>query len=336
MSTGGTGGHPLYGMSGASAVQQSVDMADSLDKKDFETTAKQESSVPKHHEQEDKSFLTSFKEALKPGDTKRRASASEATQEGGKGGIMESMKPSRRDDSGHQKQHERGGIMKVLKPNSTEGEKHRDATSSDGGLLQSMMPGHKEHINKESRSNTVLDVLRPGDSHSEDVQESHQRRGSMLDSLNPGDSTPNMPNAFQTSATGSDPGTVGQQRRKSHSNASDFGNNIREKLGLGDRSERNYQYDVFPGTERHEGPGSKGEYRRLGDIGATPRNSVVDTEGTIGRHFTSEGNIGGTADKVGGPFSKEGAVGRQFEDTGAVGGTIQDTLGHGDATRKGK
>lgn len=39
--------------------------------------------------------------------------------------------------------------------------------------------------------------------------------------------------------------------------------------------------------------------------------------------------------KVGGPLSKEGAIGKQFTDSGAVGGTVQDTLGHGNATRKG-
>lgn len=49
----------------------------------------------------------------------------------------------------------------------------------------------------------------------------------------------------------------------------------------------------------------------------------------------SEGAIGGTANKLGGPFSKDGTVGHQFTDKGSVGGTVQDTVGHGDATRKG-
>ncbi|KAI1777559.1 hypothetical protein F4818DRAFT_438892 [Hypoxylon cercidicola] len=65
------------------------------------------------------------------------------------------------------------------------------------------------------------------------------------------------------------------------------------------------------------------------------RVSAFDTQGSVGHQFTSEGAVGGTAQKVGGPFSKEGAVGRQFTDKGSVGGTVQDTLGHGNATRKG-
>jgi hypothetical protein len=87
-----------------------------------------------------------------------------------------------------------------------------------------------------------------------------------------------------------------------------------------------------------------------------PRMSPFDAQGSIGRHFTAsslpapsyfikirrepavgssililcpqtDGVIGGTADKVGGPFSKEGVVGRQFTETGSVGGTVQDGLG---------
>ncbi|KAI0598703.1 hypothetical protein F4775DRAFT_592129 [Biscogniauxia sp. FL1348] len=347
MSTGGTGGRPLYGMSGASAAQQSVDLADSLDRKDMETAARQERPETKHHEREDRSFLASVKEALKPGDVKRRASAGEATHEGGggRGGVMESLKPGHRDDDDeHEKHHRRSGVMSALKPSASEGEKHRDATSGEGGgLLQSMMPGHKEHKNKEGHSSSsILDALRPGDSRREDVQQSQHERGSVLDSLNPGDSAPSVPGTFSTSATGSDPGSMGQQRRKSRGGTSGLGSALKEKLGLGgggggERSERNYQYDVFPSTERYEGPSSKGESRKLGDVGATPRTtSVMDSQGAVGRQFTTEGNIGGAADRVGGPFSKEGKVGRQFKDTGKVGGTIHDTLGHGDATRQGK
>lgn len=36
-----------------------------------------------------------------------------------------------------------------------------------------------------------------------------------------------------------------------------------------------------------------------------------------------DGSIGGTAQKVGGPFDKEGAVGKQFTEAGALGGTAQ-------------
>lgn len=36
-----------------------------------------------------------------------------------------------------------------------------------------------------------------------------------------------------------------------------------------------------------------------------------------------DGPVGGTAQKVGGPFDKHGAVGKQFTEGGAVGGTAQ-------------
>jgi hypothetical protein len=65
----------------------------------------------------------------------------------------------------------------------------------------------------------------------------------------------------------------------------------------------------------------------------------------IGKHFTSDGAVGGTAQAgeylnsfsfnsanailspVGGPFAADGAVGKQFTEQGAVGGTVQENLG---------
>lgn len=43
--------------------------------------------------------------------------------------------------------------------------------------------------------------------------------------------------------------------------------------------------------------------------------------------FLEAGAIGGTAQKVGGPFDKDGAVGKQFTTEGSIGGTVQDNLG---------
>ena len=43
--------------------------------------------------------------------------------------------------------------------------------------------------------------------------------------------------------------------------------------------------------------------------------------------FVAEGAIGGTAQKIGGPFDKEGVIGKQFKPDGALGGTVQETLG---------
>lgn len=59
--------------------------------------------------------------------------------------------------------------------------------------------------------------------------------------------------------------------------------------------------------------------------------SAFDASGAIGKQFTSGGAIGGTAQKVGGPFSESGAVGKQFTTDGAVGGTVQNTLGQGES-----
>jgi hypothetical protein len=38
-----------------------------------------------------------------------------------------------------------------------------------------------------------------------------------------------------------------------------------------------------------------------------------------------DGSVGGTAQKVGGPFDKEGVVGKQFTEGGALGATAQST-----------
>ena len=51
--------------------------------------------------------------------------------------------------------------------------------------------------------------------------------------------------------------------------------------------------------------------------------SMLSKDGAIGKHFTPEGSIGGTADKAGGPLSKDGAIGKQFTTGGAIGGTGQ-------------
>ena len=62
------------------------------------------------------------------------------------------------------------------------------------------------------------------------------------------------------------------------------------------------------------------------------RKSGMKSDSTA---IQSEGAVGGVGETVGGPLSKEGAIGKHFTDSGAVGGIIHDTLGHGNATRKG-
>ena len=55
--------------------------------------------------------------------------------------------------------------------------------------------------------------------------------------------------------------------------------------------------------------------------------SAFDSSGSIGKQFTTEGAIGGTAQQVGGPFDKDGMIGKQFKEDGSIGGTAQQMLG---------
>ncbi|KAI0597285.1 hypothetical protein F4775DRAFT_560588 [Biscogniauxia sp. FL1348] len=55
--------------------------------------------------------------------------------------------------------------------------------------------------------------------------------------------------------------------------------------------------------------------------------SIFDSSGAIGKQFTTEGALGGAAQKVGGPFAAQGMIGKQFTDRGAIGGTVQDAMG---------
>ncbi|KAK4152331.1 hypothetical protein C8A00DRAFT_44589 [Chaetomidium leptoderma] len=54
---------------------------------------------------------------------------------------------------------------------------------------------------------------------------------------------------------------------------------------------------------------------------------LFDQQGSVGKQFTPEGAIGGTAQKIGGPLDKEGMVGKQFTAGGSIGGTVQDMMG---------
>ncbi|EME85991.1 uncharacterized protein MYCFIDRAFT_39807, partial [Pseudocercospora fijiensis CIRAD86] len=49
-------------------------------------------------------------------------------------------------------------------------------------------------------------------------------------------------------------------------------------------------------------------------------------EGSIGKQFTTEGAIGGAAQKIGGPLAADGAIGKNFTTEGAIGGTAQEKL----------
>ncbi|MCJ1334074.1 hypothetical protein MMC10_010781 [Thelotrema lepadinum] len=60
-----------------------------------------------------------------------------------------------------------------------------------------------------------------------------------------------------------------------------------------------------------------------GDKATGHGTSVFDKSGAVGKHFTEQGALGGTAQKVGGPFDKEGVVGKQFTAEGGIGGMAQ-------------
>ncbi|KAI1214392.1 uncharacterized protein F4807DRAFT_126649 [Annulohypoxylon truncatum] len=268
MSTGGTGGNPIWGFNqGAANAQPSVDQSDDPDPKG--TAA---GYVP--DQGEGKSLLGSLKEALKPGDAKRQQQQQQGsghmgdfTHDGRHGGVEETMMRGHRDYD-----------------ESQEGpQSHRNGMRT-GGVVESVMPGQKDHVNKEKGGSSILGAMK---SAAEDM-----------------------------------PGTLRKAMGSQDSGMKNSG-------GITGKTERNSKFDKFPATENYLGP-QPGE-----DRDAATRVSAFDSQGSVGHQFSSEGHIGGTAQKVGGPFSKEGAVGRQFTDKGSVGGTVQDTMGHGDATRKG-
>ncbi|KAI0834255.1 hypothetical protein F5Y06DRAFT_307077 [Hypoxylon sp. FL0890] len=281
MSTGGTGGHPIQGLNyGATNAQQNVDSSDDPDPKGTAAGYAPDQS-------QGKSFLGSLKEALKPGDAKKQQQqqgsgfAGDYTHDGRHGGVEENMMRGHRDYD-----------------ESQEGtQSHRDGARTGASVLESVMPGHKTHSNKEGG---VLGAMKSAT-----------------------DNTPDIPGALKRAAGGGDPGSVGQ----STSGGSDSG--LKNSGGIAGRSERNSKFDKFPATSNYLGP----EPRE--DENSATRVSAFDSQGSVGHQFSSEGAIGGTAHKLGGPFSKEGVVGRQFTDKGSVGGTVQDTMGHGDVTRKG-
>ncbi|KAM7203428.1 hypothetical protein V8F20_004022 [Naviculisporaceae sp. PSN 640] len=85
-------------------------------------------------------------------------------------------------------------------------------------------------------------------------------------------------------------------------------------------------------TRSSVGPRSTGGMASEARTGATAHlgldvPKVFDSKGTIGKQFTTEGAIGGTAQKIGGPFSEDGIIGHRFTTDGIVGASVQGTLG---------
>ncbi|MCJ1308554.1 hypothetical protein MMC25_002207 [Agyrium rufum] len=60
-----------------------------------------------------------------------------------------------------------------------------------------------------------------------------------------------------------------------------------------------------------------------GDKTTGTGTSMFSKDGAVGSMFNADGPIGGTAQKVGGPFDKGGMVGKHFNADGSIGGTAQ-------------
>lgn len=68
----------------------------------------------------------------------------------------------------------------------------------------------------------------------------------------------------------------------------------------------------------------------LGEKTTGTGTSAFDASGAIGKQFTTSGALGGTAQSIGGPFSKDGMIGKQFTTGGSIGGSVQEHLGKGE------
>ncbi|KAI0387385.1 hypothetical protein F5Y04DRAFT_286556 [Hypomontagnella monticulosa] len=80
------------------------------------------------------------------------------------------------------------------------------------------------------------------------------------------------------------------------------------------------------GSKTSTGMASQVKTPANADIGED-KPKMFDAQGSIGKQFTEEGALGGTAQKIGGPLDKEGMVGKQFTTEGSIGGSVQSALG---------
>ncbi|KAL7623619.1 hypothetical protein AAE478_005171 [Parahypoxylon ruwenzoriense] len=139
MSTGGTGGNAVPGLNyGAKAARRNVDLADDPDPKG--TAA----GYTGHSEDKHRSLLDSLKDALKPGDVRRAGHAGDSTQDGRRGGVEETMEREHRDYDEQQEEGRWSRRSSVLSDDLS-----RSTTGAGASVLESAMPGKKEHIDKE-------------------------------------------------------------------------------------------------------------------------------------------------------------------------------------------
>jgi len=76
-------------------------------------------------------------------------------------------------------------------------------------------------------------------------------------------------------------------------------------------------------TEGVPETGKQGTGGGFGDKTTGHGTSMFSKDGAIGKMFTTEGAVGGTAQSIGGPLDQQGMVGKHFGADGSIGGTAQ-------------
>ncbi|KAI0095651.1 hypothetical protein F4814DRAFT_443491 [Daldinia grandis] len=193
-----------------------------------------------------------------------------------------------------------GTIKDALKPGDTKKQEqqqhqgsgfHGDFTHDGrhGGVEETMIPGHRDYDESQEGQHTHGDGVRTdGGSVLGSVMPGHKNdgnkeRGGISSAMkSAADNTPDVPGALKKAVGGKDPGSVGQSMYSG-----------------GGRKDKNSKFDKFPATGNYLGPEPGSD---------STGTSAFDTQGSIGHQFSSEGAIGGTAHKIGGPLSKEGVI----------------------------
>ncbi|KAI2602331.1 hypothetical protein GGR54DRAFT_526820 [Hypoxylon sp. NC1633] len=269
MSTGGTGGHPRGLGYGASAAQQkNVGLSDDPDPKG--TAA---GYTPDQNQ--GKSFLGFLKEALKPGDTKRKQHhmglehAGEFTHDGRHGSIEQTMIRGHRDYDESQEGPQSHG--------------DGDGMRTGGGMPDPAMPGRRDRGSKE-RGGGIVGAMKSAS-----------------------DNASNVSGTLKKAVGGGDSESVGQ------SVGADSG--FKKRGGSTGKTARNSKFEKIPAAETYLGPRpDEGEDATIGvstldsqgSVGHqfSPEGAIGDTaqkvggplskEGIVGRQFTDKGSVGGT------------------------------------------
>lgn len=98
----------------------------------------------------------------------------------------------------------------------------------------------------------------------------------------------------------------------------------------GDQSAKTFDSGANSAIRNAEGSDSIHEASHQADAAGEKTSgtgaSIFHKDGAVGRQFTTQGAIGGTAQNVGGPFAADGAIGKNFTAEGSIGGMVQQNL----------